>query len=69
MNQIALVTYAGSTELTDDGQLLVPALRQLGVEAKNEETLRRSIECLFLYHYGRRSRDSGSAAFAGAAVG
>lgn len=35
MNQIALVTYAGSPELTDDDQLLVPALRHLGVEAKS----------------------------------
>jgi glutathione synthase/RimK-type ligase-like ATP-grasp enzyme len=34
MKQIALVSYAGCPELTDDDRLLLPALRQLGVEAK-----------------------------------
>ena len=34
MKQIALVSYQGCPELTDDDRLLIPALRQLGVEAK-----------------------------------
>lgn len=34
MKQIALVSYAGCPELTDDDRLLLPALRHLGVEAK-----------------------------------
>ena len=33
MKQIALVSYAGCPELTDDDRLLLPALRRLGVEA------------------------------------
>ena len=35
MNQIALVTYARCPELSDDDRLLIPALRQLGVEARS----------------------------------
>jgi glutathione synthase/RimK-type ligase-like ATP-grasp enzyme len=34
MKQVALVSYAGCPELTDDDRLLLPALRHLGVEAK-----------------------------------
>lgn len=34
MKQIALVSYQGCPELTDDDRLLIPALRHLGVEAK-----------------------------------
>ena len=34
MKQIALVSYAGCPELTDDDRLLLPALRDLGVKAK-----------------------------------
>ena len=33
MKQIALVSYAGCPDLTDDDRLLLPALRHLGVEA------------------------------------
>jgi len=33
VRQIALVTYSGYPELTDDDRLLVPSLRHLGVEA------------------------------------
>jgi len=33
MQQIALVSYAGCPELTDDDRLLLPALRHLGAEA------------------------------------
>ena len=35
MKQVALVTYASCPELSDDDRLLIPALRQLGVEAKS----------------------------------
>ena len=34
MNKVALVSYAGCPELTDDDRLLLPALRHLGVQAK-----------------------------------
>ena len=34
MKQIALVSYQGCPELTDDDRLLIPVLRHLGVEAK-----------------------------------
>jgi hypothetical protein len=34
MKQIALVSYQGFPELTNDDRLLIPALRRLGVEAK-----------------------------------
>ena len=34
MKQVALVSYAGCPELTDDDRLLLPALRRLGVEAR-----------------------------------
>src|SRR5436309_4244892 len=33
MNRVALVTCSGVPELTDDDRLLIPALRQYGVEA------------------------------------
>jgi hypothetical protein len=34
MKQVALVSYAGFPELTDDDRLLLPALRHLGLEAR-----------------------------------
>jgi hypothetical protein len=34
MKRVALVSYTGCPELTDDDRLLVPALRRLGAEAK-----------------------------------
>jgi|APPan5920702856_1055754.scaffolds.fasta_scaffold00030_3 glutathione synthase/RimK-type ligase-like ATP-grasp enzyme len=33
VNNVALVTYSGCPELTDDDRLLIPALRRLGVDA------------------------------------
>lgn len=33
MKQIALATYVGCPELTDDDRLLIPALRRLDIEA------------------------------------